>query len=161
MTTREATRYSPSEKPQPRVSNRDPVLFQDTASDPNMTRQCSSYFSPCCFILIFPWKSSFDSMCVITVRQNKDLCCYSRVCLLYPHQDQPEKSARLHTEFLFLALGSLLQAAFPNFLPSSSSRHSTEPDGLPDPSEIRNDVSLERSETFVLFPLRTTVGIVL
>lgn len=35
------------------------------------------------------------------------------------------------------------------------------PDGLPDPSEIRNGVSLERSEMFVLLPLQTTVGIVL
>lgn len=69
-----------------------------------------------------------------------------------------EKSALLHIEFLFLALGSLLQAAFPNFLPSSSS---TEPDGLPNPSGIRNGVSLEGSEMFVLLPLQTTVGIVL
>lgn len=157
MTTQEATRYSPSEKPQPDVSSGHPVLFQDVASDPNTTGQCRSCYPPCCFILIFPWKSSFDRMCMITVGQNKDLC-YSRVCLLYPHQDQPEKSALLQAEFLFLALGSLLQVAFPNFLPSSSSRHSTEQDGLPDPSEIRNGVSLERSELFVLFPLQTTAG---
>lgn len=101
-------------------------------------------------------------MCVTIVRQNKDLC-YSRVCLLYPHWDQPETTAlperavvRISTSH-WISLFSTWESS-PGCLsqltqlhPAPQDRHSLKPDVLPDHSALKNEgVNLERSKMFVL-----------